>query len=383
MENRNLGRGRVSVPVVGLGTWRRLEAAAASGRHRELTGAAIAAGIRLFDTSPMYGEAERLLADALDGQRGQVLIADKIWTPFAEEGEVQLARAAAWYGGRVDLMQIHNLMAWPTHLPMLEAARDRGQVGLIGATHYSPAAFGELAELMASGRIDAVQVPYNPAQREVERTILPLAGELGLGVLLMRPLGEGQLVRLAARPGRAEAAASVRGHHLGAGPHQVGPGRPAGARLAGRHRPPRPDRGERRSRINALVRTRRAGLHPAPGHLALTSQAARPPTWRSGGATPHPHAEMSTSSARISQPVAQTARLHGARPAAWDDGVCRRISFARSVISRCCCRWTCVNGCPRTIWSSSCWTRWPPWIWAGSAAGTGLTGTGGRRSIRR
>ena len=55
MENRNLGRGRVSVPVVGLGTWRRLEAAAAAGRHRELTGAAIAAGIALFDTSPMYG----------------------------------------------------------------------------------------------------------------------------------------------------------------------------------------------------------------------------------------------------------------------------------------------------------------------------------------
>ena len=190
---------------------------------------------------------------------------------------MQLARAAGWYGGRVDLMQIHNLVAWPTHLPMLEAARDRGQVGLIGATHYSPAAFGELAELMASGRINAVQVPCNPAQREVERTILPLAGELGLGVLLMRPLGEGQLVRPAARPGRAEAAASVRGHHLGAGPHQVGPERPAGARLAGRHRPPRPDRGERRRRITALVRTRRAGLHPAPGHRALTSQAARPP----------------------------------------------------------------------------------------------------------
>ena len=80
MENRSLGRGRVSVPVVGLGTWRRLEAAAAAGRHRELTGAAIAAGIALFDTSPMYGDAERLLAGALDGQRDQVVIADKIWT---------------------------------------------------------------------------------------------------------------------------------------------------------------------------------------------------------------------------------------------------------------------------------------------------------------
>ena len=80
MEDRSLGPGRVSVPVVGLGTWRRLEAAAAAGWHRELIGAALAAGIRLFDTSPMYGDAERLLAGALDGQRGQVVIADKVWT---------------------------------------------------------------------------------------------------------------------------------------------------------------------------------------------------------------------------------------------------------------------------------------------------------------
>ncbi len=195
MENRSLGRGRVSVPVVGLGTWRRLEAAAAAGQHRELVQAAIAAGIRVIDTSPMYGAAERLLSDALDGHRGQVFIADKVWTPSAEEGAAQLSRAVDWYGGRVDLMQIHNLVAWQTHLPMLEAARDRGLVGLIGATHYSPAAFGELAEVMNTGRIDTIQVPYNPAHREVESTILPLAGDLGLGVLLMRPLGEGQLMR--------------------------------------------------------------------------------------------------------------------------------------------------------------------------------------------
>ena len=195
METRSLGRGRMSVPVVGLGTWQRLEAAAAAGRHRELIHAAIGAGIRLVDPSPMYGAAERLLADTLDGRRDQVVIADKVWTSSAQEGVAQLARAVDWYGGRVDLMQIHNLVAWPEHLPMLEAARDRALVGLIGATHYSSAAFTELAELMATGRIDAVQVPYNPAQRQVERTILPLAGELGLGVLLMRPLGEGQLMR--------------------------------------------------------------------------------------------------------------------------------------------------------------------------------------------
>jgi aryl-alcohol dehydrogenase-like predicted oxidoreductase len=207
MENRSLGRDRVSVPVVGLGTWQRLEAAAAAGQDRELIQAAIADGIRVIDTSPMYGAAERLLSAALDGRRDQVFVADKVWTPSAEEGVAQLSRAVDWYGGRVDLMQIHNLVAWPAHLPMLETARDRGLVGLIGATHYSAAAFGELAALMGTGRIDTVQVPYNPAEREVEDTILPLAADLGLGVLLMRPLGEGQLVR---RPPTSEQLAPLR-----------------------------------------------------------------------------------------------------------------------------------------------------------------------------
>jgi aryl-alcohol dehydrogenase-like predicted oxidoreductase len=200
MEERELGRSGVRVPAVGLGTWRRLEAAAAAGRHRELLDAALASGVRLVDTSPMYGDAERLLAEALDGRRDQAFVADKVWTPSPEEGAAQLARAVDWYGGRVDLVQIHNLVAWQAHLPMLEAARDDGRVGLIGATHYSSSAFGELAELMTTGRIDAVQVPYNPLQRDVEDRILPLAADLALGVLLMRPLGEGRLVRSAPGP---------------------------------------------------------------------------------------------------------------------------------------------------------------------------------------
>jgi diketogulonate reductase-like aldo/keto reductase len=136
-----------------------------------------------------------LLAEALHGRRERVLVADKVWTPSPAEGAAQLERMLGWYRGRVDLVQIHNLVAWRAHLPLLEAARDDGRIGLIGATHYSPSAFGELAELMATGRIDAVQVPCNPRQREVEERILPLAADLGIGVLLMRPLGEGRLVR--------------------------------------------------------------------------------------------------------------------------------------------------------------------------------------------
>ena len=201
MEQRTLGQRGTAVPVVGLGTWQRLEAAAADGRDVDLISGALDAGIRVIDTSPMYGEAQQLLADALGGRRDEAFIADKIWTPSAQEGREQLARALEWYG-RVDLMQIHNLVSWQDHLPMLEAARDAGQIGLIGATHYSSGAFEDLAEIMATGRIDAVQVPYNPRQREIERRILPMAADLGIGVVLMRPLGEGGLTRRP--PGAAE-----------------------------------------------------------------------------------------------------------------------------------------------------------------------------------
>lgn len=198
MEQRPLGH--LQVPVVGLGTWNRLEAADRAGSVAAVVDAALAAGVRCFDSSPMYGRAEELLAGALRARRDDAVVATKIWTKSAEEGRQQLARALDWFGGRVDVMQLHNLAAWEAHLPMLEAARDEGQVGLIGATHWSPSAFDDLETVMRTGRIGAVQVPFNPHERDVERRILPLAAELGLGVIVMRPFGEGELLRAAPDP---------------------------------------------------------------------------------------------------------------------------------------------------------------------------------------
>ena len=197
MEQRALGRGGLVVPVVGMGTWQTLDVRGAAGEAgaRRLVEAALLAGARLLDTSPMYGRAEAALAGALAGRRAEALVATKIWTASASQGRAQAARALAWYGGLVDVYQVHNLLAWREHLPLLEEMRGLGQVRVVGATHYDPGAFPELLKVMADGRVQQVQVPYNPREREAADEVLPAAAERGLGVIVMRPFGEGALVR--------------------------------------------------------------------------------------------------------------------------------------------------------------------------------------------
>jgi aryl-alcohol dehydrogenase-like predicted oxidoreductase len=195
METRRFGETGLDVPVVGLGTWLTFDVGPEDERKATaVVQAALAGGTRLCDSSPMYGRAERVLARALGERRREALVATKIWARSAEHARRQLEDQLAYYGGRVDLEQVHNLVAWEEHLPWLERERDEGRVGFLGATHYAASAFPELARVMRTRRLDAVQVPYNPVEREVEREILPLAEELGLGVVAMRPLGERSLM---------------------------------------------------------------------------------------------------------------------------------------------------------------------------------------------
>jgi aryl-alcohol dehydrogenase-like predicted oxidoreductase len=197
MELRRFGKTGLLVPVIGMGTWQTFDVrgASAEARVRRVVDTALDAGATLFDSSPMYGAAEEVLGRALEGRRERALVATKIWSPSIEEGRRQLARAAAFYDGRVDIYQVHNLVNWRAQLGVLERARDAGQVRAIGATHYNQGAFAELRQVMETGRVSAIQIPYNPLEREVERAILPLAAELNLGVIVMRPFGEGRLMR--------------------------------------------------------------------------------------------------------------------------------------------------------------------------------------------
>ena len=99
---------------------------------------------------------------------------------------------------------MHNLVGWRDHLPWLEDEREAGRIGRIGVTHYDPSAFGELADAMRTERFDTVQLPYNQTERDCERELLPLAAELGLAVIVMRPLGKGRLLRREPDPGELE-----------------------------------------------------------------------------------------------------------------------------------------------------------------------------------
>jgi aryl-alcohol dehydrogenase-like predicted oxidoreductase len=196
MERRPLGRTGLTIPVVGLGTWRVFDI---PGDRQpvadDVVRAAFDGGVRLVDSSPMYGRAQAVLGQAIRPWRDQAIVATKIWTSSASDGQAQFHAQLGFFGDHVELLQVHNLVSWREQLDWMERERAAGRIGWLGATHYSASAFPELEEVMRSGRVHAIQVPYNPVQREAERRILPLAADLGLGVLAMRPFGEGALVR--------------------------------------------------------------------------------------------------------------------------------------------------------------------------------------------
>src|SRR5262245_1950368 len=134
MEIRRLGATGFDVPVIGMGTWRTFDVrgAVAEENAQRVVDAAHAAGARVFDSSPMYGRAEAVLGGALQPIRQRVIVATKVWTSSTSEGRLQIEHAFRFFGGRVDLYQIHNLVNWRGHLETLTELRDAGRIGAIG-----------------------------------------------------------------------------------------------------------------------------------------------------------------------------------------------------------------------------------------------------------
>jgi aryl-alcohol dehydrogenase-like predicted oxidoreductase len=196
MERRPFGNTGIDVPVIGMGTWQTFDVRGTEAAARgAVVDAALESGATLFDSSPMYGAAEQVLGRALRGRRAQAVVATKVWTADDREAQMQIDRALGYFGGSVDIYQVHNLVATSKRLAQLERLKGEGAVRIIGVTHYSAHAFPDMLRAMADPRVQAIQVPYNPRERAVEAEILPAAADRGLGVIIMRPFGEGSLLR--------------------------------------------------------------------------------------------------------------------------------------------------------------------------------------------
>jgi diketogulonate reductase-like aldo/keto reductase len=190
-----------TLPAVGLGTWRTFDVgatAAARAPLREVLARFVALGGRVIDSSPMYGAAEAVAGDlaAELGLHASLFVATKVWTTGRQAGVAQMERSLAQLRvPRVDLMQVHNLVDWRTHLRTLREWKQAGRIRYVGVTHYTAGAYAELEQVLRSEPLDFVQVNYSLAERDAERRVLPLAKERGVAVLVNRPFAEGGIFR--------------------------------------------------------------------------------------------------------------------------------------------------------------------------------------------
>lgn len=190
-----------TIPAIGLGTWRTFDVGATEAARellREVLQRFVAQGGRVIDSSPMYGNAEVVVGDlSIDlGVRDSLFLATKVWTSGREAGMAQMEQSFRRLAtSRLDLMQIHNLLDWRTHLRTLREWKQAGRLRYLGITHYTAGAYDELERVMRSEPLDFVQLNYSMGEREAERRVLPLARDRGLAVLANRPFQGGDLFR--------------------------------------------------------------------------------------------------------------------------------------------------------------------------------------------
>jgi aryl-alcohol dehydrogenase-like predicted oxidoreductase len=199
------------LPAIGIGTWQAFDIANTRPELDQRGGvlnALFESGGKLIDSSPMYGRAEQVAGTLLSEQKAhdKAFLATKVWTTGEAQGIRQMTDSAAKMQGSIDLMQIHNLVDWRTHLGTLRAWKEAGRIRYVGLTHYTVPALDELAAIIRSERVDFLQFLYSINVRAAERTLLPLAAERGVAVIINRPFDGGSLfqrVRGKALPGWA------------------------------------------------------------------------------------------------------------------------------------------------------------------------------------
>ena len=188
-----------AIPIVGLGTWLTFDVGGTESPARRARGeilkAFFDAGGRLVDSSPMYGSSEEVVGSELARTPdARMFSATKVWTVGALAGRRQMERSRSlWRVQRIDLMQVHNLLDWETHWPILKEMKAQGRVRYIGMTTSHGRRHDDLEKILARHRLDFVQFTYNLNDRDVEARLLPLAAERGAAVIVNRPFDGGAL----------------------------------------------------------------------------------------------------------------------------------------------------------------------------------------------
>lgn len=187
------------LPVIGLGTWQTFDVGAAKAAReplRQVLSEFVRLGGSVVDSSPMYGKSEGVAGDlaAELGVHKQLFLATKVWTSGRDAGVRQMEESfKRLRTERMDLMQVHNLVDYRVHLSTLRRWKEEGKVRYIGVTHYTASAHDELARVLASEDLDFVQINYSLGERDAEKSLLPVAAERRIAVLINRPLGAGGL----------------------------------------------------------------------------------------------------------------------------------------------------------------------------------------------
>jgi len=189
------------LPVVGLGSWLTFDVGAHPGRRANVTRvieAFFERGGAMIDSSPMYSTSQEVIGAALakiDNDEA-LFSATKVWIPGRVTGTWQMETALDYWGvDHFDLLYVHNLLDWDTHLPWMREWREQGKAGHIGVTTSHGRRHEELLDVMAREEMDCVQFTYNLHDREAEQRLLPAAMDRGLGVVINRPFRGGALFR--------------------------------------------------------------------------------------------------------------------------------------------------------------------------------------------
>lgn len=199
MEYRKLGN--IDVSVIGLGTASTFDVTdeADIAVRRKIVDNCLTNDINLIDTAPLYGRAEEVVGVITEDRRDKFYFATKVLCEGKEPGEERIAESFEFLKtDYIDLLQVHNLLDWRTQLATLERLKEEGKIGMVGMTaskHLIDEAYPIFTGLMKDRRIDTIQITYNVLQRDCEKELLPLAEDLGIGVLVMEPLAKGNYVK--------------------------------------------------------------------------------------------------------------------------------------------------------------------------------------------